>query len=135
MPSIHVATALLMFLFARGKWWKGFSLMFLVGTSIATLASGEHYVMDLIVAVPFACFVDATVSKRFGAGLISAIGVLVWLLSIRFGARSLAAAPDALWLAVLLTLTLSAWYCFFARGAKTLPLVPYWRKVYGDAQA
>ena len=135
MPSIHVATALLLFLFARGKWWKGLSLIFLIGTSIATLASGEHYVMDLIVAVPFACFVDATVRKRFGAAVFSAMVVLAWLLAIRFGATWLATAPSVLGLATLLTLTLGALYCFFGRTTSALLLAPGWRKVYGDAQA
>src|SRR5579871_166184 len=83
MPSIHVATALLLFLFARGKWWRFFSLVFLAGTAISTLASGEHYVVDLIVAVPFACFVHATVRKRIGAATLYGSVVLGWLLMIR----------------------------------------------------
>jgi hypothetical protein len=56
MPSLHVATAVLLVLFARrNRWLLSVSLFFLAATVAATLAL-EHNVIDLVVAVPFACF-------------------------------------------------------------------------------
>lgn len=56
MPSLHMATAVLLVLFTgRNRWLLAFALLFLAGTVAATLAF-EHYVIDLVVAVPFACF-------------------------------------------------------------------------------
>ena len=54
VPSIHFSTALLCAWYARrfriGRW---LGLLNLVATALATLGFGEHYVCDLIVAVPY----------------------------------------------------------------------------------
>jgi hypothetical protein len=96
MPSLHAATALLLVLFTgRNRFLLSFSIFFLAGTVAATLAL-EHYVIDLVVAVPFACFAAELASAR----LISAakyLGlVLLWLALIRFASPALAHHPWAL---------------------------------------
>lgn len=55
VPSIHFSSALLIFWFSR-RWRLGVILggLFLVLTGIATLGSGQHYLFDLVVAVPYA---------------------------------------------------------------------------------
>jgi hypothetical protein len=54
VPSIHFSTALLCAWYARrfflGRW---LGLLFLLATALATLGFGEHYLFDLIVAVPY----------------------------------------------------------------------------------
>jgi hypothetical protein len=84
MPSLHVATALLIVLFnGRNRWLLSVSVLFLAGTVAATLAF-EHYVIDLVVAVPFACFVVEAAHGRL-IQTIKYLGiVLVWLGLIRF---------------------------------------------------
>jgi len=54
IPSVHFSTALLIFWFLR-RWKMGriFGAVFLLLTFLATLGLGEHYLFDLIVAVPY----------------------------------------------------------------------------------
>ena len=57
MPSMHLSGAiwiLMMTAALRRKWIFALSVVFLLGTAWATLALGEHYVIDLVVALPFA---------------------------------------------------------------------------------
>src|SRR5258708_9773358 len=66
MPSLHVATALLLVLFTgRNRLLLPGAVLFLAGTVAATIAFG-HYVIRLVVAVPFARF-----APELGPGLIS----------------------------------------------------------------
>jgi hypothetical protein len=64
MPSLHAAWTLLLYWHARSLGWKArlFAGAWLVLTLICTLASGQHYAVDLVVAVPFAAFIDALVA-------------------------------------------------------------------------
>ena len=87
VPSGHLAWALLL-------WWNsrpcqlgvrigaGF---FLLGTAVATLTTGEHYLVDLVVAVPFAVAVDAAVGRRWILAAAYAAMVLSWSLALRAG--------------------------------------------------
>ena len=57
VPSMHLSGAILIFMITaalRRKILFGFSVFFLIGTAWATLALGEHYFVDLVVAFPFA---------------------------------------------------------------------------------
>jgi len=55
VPSVHFSTALLILWYARklplGRWSGA---IYLVLIAAATMASGEHYLFDLVVAVPYA---------------------------------------------------------------------------------
>lgn len=106
MPSLHLATALALVLFSkRNRWLLSLSIAFLVGTIAATLAF-EHYVIDLVVAVPFACF---AVELAYGRLVLSAWylgGVLVWLGLIRFASLELIGHPWLLRFMAVLTISL-----------------------------
>jgi hypothetical protein len=56
MPSLHMAAALIILWNSRNwPWWgRAISVLFSLGTTFATLALGEHYFIDLVVAFPFA---------------------------------------------------------------------------------
>lgn len=58
VPSLHMSTALLALWFLR-HWRYGriFGITFAVLTVFATLGNGQHYVFDLLCAVPFAAMV------------------------------------------------------------------------------
>lgn len=56
MPSLHVTWALLCMLYARPGRQRWILACFATLTAIATLVVGEHYVLDLIAAIPLACF-------------------------------------------------------------------------------
>jgi hypothetical protein len=54
MPSIHFSSALLIFWYARklpsGRWLGGIYLLLIAA---ATMAGGEHYFLDLLMAIPY----------------------------------------------------------------------------------
>ena len=58
VPSVHASTALLIVFFAR-RWRVGliFGIVYLSLMVFSTLASGQHYFVDLIAAVPYAAIV------------------------------------------------------------------------------
>ncbi len=104
MPSLHFASAFMLYWNSRP--WRGlwvFTLLFLILTGVAAVGSGEHYLTDLVVAIPFAvalqAFFGATPNK-IAAVALSSILVAIWILAIlKF---SVAGAPH--WLLRALTL-------------------------------
>jgi len=64
MPSLHMATALLIIVY-RPKGGLIPGLLFAIGTAFVTLATGHHYVIDLVAALPFSCFVWAAIERRW----------------------------------------------------------------------
>jgi len=103
MPSLHLATALLFVLFsARNAVVRAVAWLYVIGTILATLAF-EHYVIDLVVAVPYAWFAFAAAQGRVRAALIYFGCVLTWLMMIRLETPVLIAHPVLLRIAVLLS--------------------------------
>jgi hypothetical protein len=99
VPSLHVGMTLLLFRATQGEsrpihWAAG---AFLVGTVLATLGLGEHYLIDLIMALPFVLFVegicrrDVSRTQRVRATLVGAAIVSAWLLAIRAGPSTVSA--------------------------------------------
>ena len=95
MPSLHLAAALLVLWNCRHwpRWGRLLVSLFVLATAFATLALGEHYLADLIVAVPFALLFQAgcTTSvpwsepvrrNSFWFAIFLTIG---WMLLLRFG--------------------------------------------------
>jgi PAP2 superfamily len=104
VPSLHLVAALL-------PWWnlpRGGAPVriatgaFLAGTVAATLATGEHYLVDLILTVPFALaiqlifFADprADPLRRWLVIAAGALFTLLWLTLLRSG-WLLTSAPSA----------------------------------------
>jgi hypothetical protein len=92
-PSLHIATAFVFVLFAPGKLWRGVSLAFLAGTGLATLSTGEHYVIDLVSGLAFGCFAASVGYRRVRSALLYLGVVLFWSLTIRFGYAFLIVHP------------------------------------------
>jgi membrane-associated phospholipid phosphatase len=92
-PSLHVATALVFVLMAPGKLWRAVALVFFAGTWLATIATGEHYLIDLIAGLMFGCFAASVGYRRYkGAAVYLAI-VAAWSLAVRFGFALFIAQP------------------------------------------
>lgn len=118
IPSLHFSTALLVFwnthFLRRERWAAG---LFLAGTGFAVLALGEHYLTDVVVAVPFSLFFHAAFSDTESAGSVwrsaamfgGAGFVAVWLLILRFGSQQLPAHPALTCLAFAATVGMSVW--------------------------
>jgi hypothetical protein len=86
VPSLHMVVALLLVFYRLpGRFSAWASGLFAAGTAWATLATGEHYAVDLLVAIPFTVFVALAVERRRSAVLWLA-GVVLVLAGIRFAA-------------------------------------------------
>jgi hypothetical protein len=64
VPSLHMVTAILMIVY-RPVGGLIPSLLFAIATAFVTIATGQHYVMDLVLALPFSVFVWAAVERRW----------------------------------------------------------------------
>jgi hypothetical protein len=96
-PSLHLAWAVLACWYAVGlsRWTKLFLLIFLAGTTLATLGLGEHYFIDLVAAFPFALMIRAgcalhtpwTDRRRLIPLLSGTLLLLGWIALLRYGLR------------------------------------------------
>lgn len=104
MPSLHLAGALLIFWLARPwKWLRATAAVYLAMTALATLGFGEHYLVDLVVAVPYALALEAFVSAVPERRMPARVGALIlagWLGFLHLSSFS----PIVSWAAVLATL-------------------------------
>jgi PAP2 superfamily protein len=120
-PSGHITWALLFFWFCLNYSRKRVTVAvgaIAVLTVIATLGLGEHYVIDLILSVPFAAAVWALVEKQWKrAGVLMAI-LIAWLVGLREGWVIPMPVP-VVWLLCGVTMLVSSpWHGFLpeARG-------------------
>jgi len=117
IPSLHMAWALLVWWYSRGlSWWeRSIALLFLLFTVLATMGTGEHYFIDLIVALPFAVFIEALFAfalrlnneSRMIALGFGFLTTLVWLLSLRYVTRFFWSFPLVPWALCILTVAFS----------------------------
>lgn len=116
IPSLHMSAALLVFwnTFGMRKLYRCAAGLFLAGTAFAVLALGEHYFIDIVVAVPFSLmFQTAFIDNdyiRWKSFLVLGCAVVVfgWLMMLRFNAQALVDWPVITTSCVMLTLGLSA---------------------------
>lgn len=120
-PSLHVATAFVFVLFAPGKLWRTVSLAFFAGTAMATLSTGEHFVIDLVAGLAFGCFAASVGYRRTRSALIYLGVVLGWSLAVRFGYAFLIAQPIVLRSLAVLTVAAAAHAVHKAWRASDLP--------------
>lgn len=109
MPSLHFSGALLV---AIGSWpfgWPGrlFGIAVVGMTFVATLATGQHYLIDLLVAIPFVLTVYAALAerKKLLRAAIAGLTTLACLLTIRYAPEVFEQRIVA-WSIVLVALTL-----------------------------
>lgn len=108
-PSLHIGTALVFVFLAPGKLWRAVSLAFLAGTALATLVTGEHYVIDLVAGLAFGCFAASVGYRKYRSALVYLGVVLGWSLSVRFGYGFLIAYPAVLRSMAVLTAAIAVW--------------------------
>lgn len=106
-PSLHIGTVFIFVLFAPGKSWRAVALVFLICTGLATLSTGEHYVIDLIGGLVFGLFAASVGYRRIRSASLYLGATLAWSLSVRFGYTFLVAHPWLLRLMVALTLAIA----------------------------
>jgi hypothetical protein len=106
-PSLHVGTAVVFVLFSPNKLWRGVALAFLTGTVFATLATGEHYVIDLIPGLAFGCFAVSVARRMVGRAILFLAVTVSWSLMVRFAYVFLIAHPAATASFVAVTVTVA----------------------------
>jgi hypothetical protein len=117
IPSLHMAWVLLCWWYSRGlsRWERAITILFVLFTFCATMGTGEHYFIDLVVAYPFALFMQALCSwppawknRNTLASLFFGVSmVLAWLAALRFAPSLFWLSPIIPWTAVLATVTLT----------------------------
>ena len=111
IPSLHMAWVLLAWWYSRGLsvTERAIALFYLVFVMLATLGTGEHYFIDLVVAVPFALFMESLFAYdlaifdngRLRAVAFGLLSTCAWLAALRF-------TPQVFWSTPILPWTLCA---------------------------
>ena len=119
IPSLHIAWTLLAWWYSRGLSWieRLVALAFLLLTAGATLGTGEHWFVDLVVAVPFALMIQGLAMyelpwshrERLTAILAGLSLTLGWLAVLRYGVRVFGLSPIVPWTFSIATVALA---CF-----------------------
>jgi PAP2 superfamily len=114
IPSLHVAWVLLIWWNSKGcsRWVRAIALSFVWTTVLATLGTGEHYFVDLVVAFPFSLLIQALSSFslpwRSGirriAFLFGALATFTWLALLSFATRLFWISPVIPWTMIVATL-------------------------------
>jgi hypothetical protein len=116
IPSLHLSWTLLAWWYSRGLSWfeRLVALGFLALTALATLGTGEHWFVDLVVAFPFALMIQAACayrvpwkeSRRITAFVLGLGGTLAWLAALRYGTKLFWTSPIVPWALVVGTIAL-----------------------------
>jgi hypothetical protein len=117
IPSLHMAWVLLVWWYSRGlSWWeRGVAFAFVFFTVLATLGTGEHYFIDLVVAFPFALLMEALCAfelpvrerSRLTALGVGLLATLVWLDALRYAPRFFWRSPAIPWILCAATVAVS----------------------------
>lgn len=134
IPSLHMAWVLLCWWYSRGlSWWeRGVTILFVLFTFCATMGTGEHYFIDLVVAYPFALFMQALCvwppawknRAQLSALLFGVSILLAWFGALRFAPHFFWISPIIPWTACATTVGLTIWLKGrFERSTAPLPAV------------
>jgi hypothetical protein len=97
IPSLHMSWVLLVWWNSRGlsRWVRVIAMIYVALTVLATLGTGEHYFIDLVVAFPFSLAVQALSSysiptshrDRRVAFVFGTFATLIWLALLSFNTK------------------------------------------------
>jgi PAP2 superfamily len=114
IPSLHMTWVLLVWWNSRGlsRWVRVIAMIYVALTVLATLGTGEHYFIDLVVAFPFSLAVQALSSysiptshrDRRGAFVFGTFATLTWLALLSFNVKIFWISPIIPWSMIALTL-------------------------------
>ena len=136
MPSAHFGWAVLMWLnagYLGSKFARAAFALFAGLTVLATLAMGEHYLVDLVVAIPLVVAIQALCTTVVGweerarrDAVLWGFGLtLAWIVALRYGFGAFVGVPGLSWAAVLATIATSvALYRPLARATAAALLRP-----------
>ena len=78
-----------------------------IGTVLATLGLGEHYVIDLVLSFPLAAGMLALVGKQWKRSAAMFTAVIIWLVALRVG-WAIAIPVPLVWLLSVVTVLLGS---------------------------
>lgn len=134
IPSLHMTWVLLVWWNSRGlaRWVRAIAALFVALTVLATLGTGEHYLIDLVVAFPFSLMVQALCTyfmpfregERRTAFLCGALVTLAWMALLSFAVRMFWISPLLPWAMVAATVAFSIylWQRFLQAGSDERPV-------------
>lgn len=134
IPSLHMTWVLLVWWNSRGlaRWVRAIALLFLVLTAMATLGTGEHYFIDLVVAFPFSLMVQALCSyslpfrrgERRTAFLFGTFVTLIWLALLSFSSTIFWTSPVLPWAMIVATVgpAVFLWHRLMQAGKQEQPV-------------
>jgi PAP2 superfamily protein len=107
IPSLHMSWVLLAWWYSRGlsAAERAIAMTFVVFTAFATLGTGEHYFVDLVVAYPFSVMIQSFCAfslrwnqrDRITAALYGLLTTLAWFLALRYAPKLFWASPIVPW--------------------------------------
>ncbi len=113
MPSLHMSWVLLAWWYSRGLsvWERGMAMAFVVFTIFATMGTGEHYFIDLVVAFPFVVFLQGLCAlelkwnerARVTVILYGLLLTLAWIAALRFALKVFWISPILPWVCCIAT--------------------------------
>jgi len=118
MPSLHVGWALLLVWNSRGfpRTLRAVLVLYLLLTVVATLGAGQHYLVDLVVSLPFVLAVQAAASyalpnksRRITALVAGLAFTAGWFFLVRFGVPLALEFPVIPWTLFLATASITIW--------------------------
>jgi hypothetical protein len=135
IPSLHMGWVLLCWWYSRSlSWWeRTITMLFVLFTFCATMGTGEHYFIDVVVAYPFALFMEALCSwppafrnrSQLSALLFGLLTILIWFAALRFAPRFFWISPIIPWTACVATVALTFWVKErFDRSIAQVPAAP-----------
>lgn len=114
MPSLHATGALLLWLNCRpfSLFYRSLAFLFVLVTLITTLSLGEHYLIDLVVAIPFAVAVQLLWTKasprQKSIGAAVTLGLTAsWIAILRYDVRMFFVSPVVPWTCAVVSTVLS----------------------------
>ncbi len=117
IPSLHMTWVLLVWWNSKGlaRWVRAIAGLFVVLTVLATLGTGEHYFIDLVVAFPFSLMVQSLCSyslpfregQRRNAFLFGTFATLIWLGLLSFTTKFFWISPLLPWSMIVATVASS----------------------------
>ena len=120
IPSLHMTWVLLVWWNSKGlpRWIRAIALAFVWFTVLATLGTGEHYFIDLVVAFPFSLMVQALCSyslplrsgERRTACLFGTFVTLMWLALLSFATSFFWISPLIPWAMIAATVGSSVYF-------------------------
>jgi hypothetical protein len=134
IPSLHMAWVLLVWWNSKGlaRWVRAIAMVFVVLTVMATLGTGEHYFIDLVVAFPFSLMVQALCSyslpfrsgPRRNAFLFGTFVTLIWLALLSFSTKIFWSSPVVPWAMIVATVAPSIlfWNRLASAGTQDEPV-------------